>query len=127
MARILLIEDSEEVRRLLARALRHAGHEVAVASGGVEGLRLFRVAPADIVITDIFMPEQDGLETIRDLRREGRPFRMIAMSGGGTAGQMEVLKTARHMGADRVLAKPFRIAELTALIEELMENSSSPN
>ncbi len=124
MARILIIEDTEDIRKLMIRALRRVGHEVVAVSDGAQGLRAFREAPPEIVITDIFMPEQDGLETLRELRREGHSFRTIAVSGGGIAGQMDVLKTARQMGADRVLAKPFRISELTSLVDELLKDES---
>lgn len=123
MSRVLIIEDSEELRRLLCRGLAPAGHEVVAAASGAEGIRLFREKPADVVITDIFMPEMDGLEIIRALRKESQGFRVVAISGGGSMGNVDILRAAKQMGADRILAKPFRIQDLLKIIEEL---SSAP-
>lgn len=116
MSSILIIEDSEELRRLMSRALAAGGHEVRLASDGGEGLRLFRERPADVVITDIFMPDMDGLEFIREIRRDSPKVRIVAMSGGGSMGNVDILRSALHLGADGILAKPFRIQELLNVI-----------
>ena len=90
------------------------GHEVIEANQGDEGLRLYRAKPADLVITDIIMPEMDGIEVIMALRREAPQLKVIAMSGGGRFMQMEPLSMAEPLGAFATLRKPF---ELDAMIE----------
>jgi two-component system chemotaxis response regulator CheY len=109
MARILVIDDEEPIRRLLTRALALEGHEVLEASDGREALRLHRAGPADLVITDILMPEQDGLEVIMTLRREAPGIKIIAMSGGGRFKQTEALHMAEPLGAFATLRKPFAL------------------
>lgn len=120
MGRILVIDDDEGVLQLIRRALRQGGHDVDCASNGEDGLRMFLANRPDVVVTDIFMPETDGLEFIRSLRDTGHAFHLIAMSGGGAAGHLDVLRVARQLGAQRVLTKPFRVAELVGLIRELI-------
>jgi CheY-like chemotaxis protein len=89
MARILLIDDDEPVRTTLRLTLEHFGHTVIEARDGTEGLALFQHANADLVITDIVMPEKDGLEVLRELRRMHPSVKIIAISGpGGTAGRV---------------------------------------
>ena len=114
MARILVIDDEDRIRRMLRAALEMEGHEVLEASQGDEALRLHRATPAELVITDIMMPEKDGLEVIMALRREGPALKVIAMSGGGRFTQMEPLGMAEPLGAFAALRKPF---ELDAMME----------
>jgi DNA-binding NtrC family response regulator len=114
MARILVIDDEEQIRRVLRRALEAEGHEVLEARNGAEALWLHRATPAELVITDILMPEKDGLEVLMALRREAPRLKVIAMSGGGRLGQMEPLAAAKPLGAIAALRKPF---ELDAMIE----------
>src|SRR5437763_15450494 len=85
MARVLVIDDHTEIRELLRLTLQAAGYDVVVAPNGREGLEIHRERPAELVITDIFMPEQEGLETIQELRRQSPRPKIIAMSGGGHA------------------------------------------
>ena len=116
MARILLIEDNDPVRALLRENLELEGHTVIEARNGQEGLDLFRQAGADLVITDILMPETEGLGVLVELRNAQPPVKVIVMSGGGR----DNLATAKLLGAAKVLLKPFPIAVLIAAIEELL-------
>lgn len=109
MARILVIDDEEPIRRLLCQVLVAEGHEVLEASDGKAALKLHRATPAELVITDILMPEQDGLEVIMALRREAPGIKIIAMSGGGRFQQTEALHMAEPLGAFATLRKPFAL------------------
>lgn len=120
MARILLIEDEDVLRRLVARILVAEGHEVIEARHGKEALRLNQAQPADLVITDIVMPEQDGLEVIMTLRRESPTLKVIAMSGGGRFKQMEALEMAMPLGAFASLQKPFQIEDMIQIVRQAL-------
>jgi CheY-like chemotaxis protein len=127
MARILLIEDDESVRTMLRQILIHFGHTVLEARDGKEGMKMFPHARADLVITDIVMPEKEGLEVLMELRREQPPVKIIAMSGGGLGMATDYLHTAKLMGAAKVLTKPFSNEVLMAAINELLpEGLGSP-
>jgi DNA-binding response OmpR family regulator len=91
MSRILVIDDDEQIRGMLRQVLGCEGYEVVEASNGKDGMALFRAAPADLVISDILMPEQEGLQTIRELRREFPTVKIITISGGGPGGSMNFL------------------------------------
>jgi CheY-like chemotaxis protein len=120
MARILVIEDEDEVRGMLQRVLERAGYEVAVAPDGDEGIRLFRENQADLIITDMIMPKKGGMETILDLRSEYPDVKIVAMSGGGRLGPEPYLEIAEGFGAVRIFSKPFRIEELLLAIQRLL-------
>ncbi len=107
LPRILLIDDEELVRLTLAQVLRNASFEVEVARDGAEGIKLFSERRADGVITDIIMPNREGIETIAELRKIDANVKIIAMSGGNRMGSMDFLVIARKLGADEVLKKPF--------------------
>ena len=109
MARILIIDDEESVRVTLSLALESDGHTVVVAVNGEEGMREFRETPADVVITDILMPNKEGIETIMDLRKVRPNLKIIAISGGGRMKNISFLDVAKKMGADVTLKKPFRM------------------
>jgi len=127
MPRILLIEDDNEVRAMLRLTLIHFGHTVIEARNGKEGLELFKHANADLVITDIVMPEKEGLEVLIGLReRQVPPVKIIAMSGGGRQKAADYLRLAKLMGAARILAKPFSNEVLIAMIDELLPNGGAP-
>jgi DNA-binding response OmpR family regulator len=117
MADILVIDDEEALRRLIVRILRAEGHAVREAANGREGLRLFREAPPALLITDIVMPDQEGIETIIELRREAPDFPILAISGGGEG---IYLRMAAGVGATETLAKPFGADELVAAVERLL-------
>jgi DNA-binding response OmpR family regulator len=114
MARILLIDDDDSVRTMLSLTLAHFGHTVIEACNGKEGLELFQHADADLLITDIVMPEKEGLEVLMELRKKRPPVKIIAISGG------DYLHMAKLMGAAKVLAKPFSSDVLIAAIDELL-------
>lgn len=120
MARILIIDDEDQARRMLCQVLDRAGYDVIEARDGVEGLQRFREAPTDLVITDILMPEKEGLETIMDFQREFPETKIIAMSGGGRTGNLNFLEVARRLGAQRTLQKPFGLQEMLKVVHELL-------
>ena len=110
---------------MLARMLTHFGYAVAEARNGRDGLDQFHSAGADLVITDIVMPEKEGFEVLMELKKVKPPVKIIAMSGGGRHSPTEVLHVARHLGAARILAKPFPNGELVAAIEALLAGSDA--
>ncbi|HEX6132828.1 MAG TPA: response regulator [Longimicrobiales bacterium] len=120
MASVLIIDDDDAVRGLLRAALERAGHRVAEGRDGAEGMSLYRRAPADLVITDVFMPGQDGIETIQQLREEFPQSRILAISGGTMTGATGPLTDAKLLGADATLAKPFTIDRLADAVRELL-------
>jgi DNA-binding response OmpR family regulator len=115
--RVLVIDDSAWVREVVRLMLEAAGHEVRVAADGEEGLRAFRRDRADVVLCDLFMPGKEGLETIREFRRDHPGVPVVAMSGGATRGGVDMLPVARSLGACRILPKPFDRASVLAAIE----------
>ena len=121
MARILLIDDDDSVRTMLRLTLAHFGHTVIEARNGKEGLELFQHANADLVITDIVMPEKEGLEVLMELRKRQPPVKIIAISGW-----RDYLHVAKLMGAAKVLAKPFSTNVLIAAIDELLPGGGAP-
>jgi len=122
MARVLVIDDEEQVRTLIREVLEGAGHEVMEAGNGREAMKLFEANPTSVVITDLVMPEQDGLETIRELRRRFPTVKIIAVSGAQQKLNLELLYVAEKLGALRTLEKPFDIRKLVALVEELLKD-----
>jgi CheY-like chemotaxis protein len=121
MPRILLIDDDHDFRSMLRTALEHDGYTVEEAQNGYEGIRRYRAAPADLVITDILMPEQEGLETIRELRQEFPAVKIIAMSGGGRTGNLNFLSLARRFGALLTLQKPFTLQEFREAVHQALQ------
>ncbi len=120
MARILIIEDEESIRKLFRTILEREGYEVDIAADGEIGLRMQRANPADLIITDMFMPEKEGIETIMDLKRENPGIKIIAISGGGAQGNLDYLSIARNLGAAKTLAKPIPRLDLIAAVEEVL-------
>lgn len=125
MARILIIEDDEAVRTMLSLTLAHFGHAVIEARDGEEGLMLFKHNKTDLVITDIVMPEKEGLEVLMTLRKKVPPVKMIAISGGGRQSAKDNLHIAKLMGATRVLAKPVTTEVLMAVVNEVLAGKTS--
>ncbi|HEX9592335.1 MAG TPA: response regulator [bacterium] len=120
MARILLIEDDQQVREVFSELLARAGHDVVPMVNGRDVAKLRDAVAADLVITDILMPERDGLEVICELRRCAPEVKIIAISGGRTIGPALYLESAESLGADRAFAKPVEGAELLAAVRELL-------
>jgi len=117
--RVLVIEDNEDFRKLTLAWFQKYGIEVEGATNGAQGLAAQRARPADVVITDIFMPEMEGIETIDDIRREFPEAKIIAMSGREPLRNFDAFRVARQVGADRTFNKPFRFEELIAAVREL--------
>jgi two-component system, chemotaxis family, chemotaxis protein CheY len=114
--KILVMDDEAEILRLVREILHAAGHQVLCAADGIAGMALFRKEAPEVVIVDIVMPEQEGIETILALRRESPRVKVIAISGAGPVGDVDVLKMARALGADDVISKPFRAQELLSRV-----------
>ena len=107
MANILVIDDEAGVREMLRDTLEPMGHTIVEASNGVLGAQKFREAPFDLVITDIIMPDQEGIETIQQIRQLRPDQKIIAISGGGRTKTVEFLQIAQSLGVDQTLKKPF--------------------
>lgn len=117
--RVLVIEDNEAFRMLTLRWLHSYGIEAEGATNGAQGMAMQRARPADVIVTDIFMPEGEGIETIHDLRRDFPAAKIVAMSGREPLMKFDVLEVAREVGAARTFKKPFRFEELVAAVKEL--------
>lgn len=120
MARILVADDGEDIREILRMMLSAAGYEVLVAPDGESALALMRAEPIDLIITDIFMPGKEGIETIIELRRDFPSVKIVAMSGGGRMGELHYLEDAVKLGAVRSILKPFRADEILAVVREAL-------
>ena len=110
MPSVLVVDDEDQIRQLIRETLEQAGYDVEEAGNGKQGLERYRAKPADLVIMDILMPDQDGLESIMTLRREFPASRVIAITGGSDMiGILNFLDVAKMLGARRTLQKPFEI------------------
>ena len=118
--RILVIDDDVQVLNVLHSALVREGYEVLKASNGKEGMKLYREDPVDLIITDLIMPEKEGIETIRELTAELPKVKIIAISGGGRIGPADYLHMAKMLGAKRTLAKPIERDELVRTVKEVL-------
>jgi CheY-like chemotaxis protein len=117
--KILVIDDDHLVRYTLSKILSSSGYEVVTASDGKRGMAVLRAEHPDGVITDIIMPEQEGIDTIIQIRRERPAIKIIAISGGGRIRNIDFLEMAQSLGADGVLAKPFEADELLSCLISL--------
>lgn len=126
MSLILVIDDEPLMRRTLRTALEQAGHDVLEASDGNDGLAKALAAGPDLVLTDIIMPNREGVETIGELRRAQPDLPIIAISGGGRMGAGVLLELARGLGATRTMSKPIRNADLLQAVRECLEGSAAP-
>jgi len=125
MARILIMDDDELIIKMLRKALETSGHDVVAANNGREGVRLYCSTSFDLVISDILMPEMDGIEAIKALRQRNPELKLIAVSGGGKRLKMDLLKVARILGATATFEKPYDIQELLATVSRLLSPAAS--
>ncbi|MFZ5758490.1 MAG: response regulator [Thermodesulfobacteriota bacterium] len=119
MAKILVVDDEDQIQGLLKRLLGSLGHTVITADNGAVGLKLLSQERFDLVITDIFMPEKEGLETIMEIRRDFPAVKVIAMSGGDSSG-CDYLPLTRPLGANGCLNKPFSQQDIVGLVQEVL-------
>lgn len=121
MARFLILDDDEDFGSIVEMILQMEGHDTAVLKRSEDAAAAQRSRPADVLITDIFMPDQDGLETIQQFRREFPGVKIIAMSGGGdTLRNVSYLFSAQELGAVQVIRKPFERDALLAVVREVL-------
>jgi len=120
MALVLVIDDDPQMRRTLTRLLKANDHHVLDAEDGREGLGMYRGHCPDLVITDLIMPGVEGIETIREIRRQTPEAKVIAISGGGMTQDPRFLRAAQRLGADIVMQKPVKMAELMGAVDSLL-------
>jgi CheY-like chemotaxis protein len=125
MAKILLIDDDEALRNVTVEILNSAGHVVDDAPDGSSGLALYATGRYDLIITDIAMPDMDGLELITNLARNSPVPRIIAMSGDSQFSESVYLPTARHLGVQATLSKPIRSETLLSAVEKVLAGPAS--
>jgi len=125
MALILIIDDESQIRSMLKLMLEREGHEVIEAPDGIEGIRTYRQNPADLIITDLIMPNKDGIGMIIDLKKEFPNVKIIAMSGGGLNKPEGYLKGAQKLGAVCTLTKPIDRDEMLRAIKNVLKSPSS--
>jgi CheY-like chemotaxis protein len=117
--RILVVDDNADMRDSLQMLLQRLGYDSEGARDGQQAMEIQRRRPAHVLITDIFMPGKDGIETIEAFRREWPRIRIVAMSGGGTVATRDYLEVAPEIGADAVLRKPFSLEALTEVLRRV--------
>ncbi len=125
MARILIIDDEPQIRSMLTLMLEREGYEVVEASDGVAGIKEYRQNPVDLIITDLIMPNKDGIGMIIDLKKEFPDVKIIAMSGGGLNKPDGYLKGAKKLGAACTLTKPIDREEMLRAVKETLRNAPS--
>ena len=124
MKKILVIDDDIQLNEMICEILTFEGYEIMSASNGMEGLKLFNKDRPDLVITDIYMPEKEGLETIMEIRQEDKTIKILVISGGCPHMNMsEMFSMAEMFGADAVLPKPFAVEIFLQKVKELLGES----
>ncbi len=124
--KILVIDDERMMRTTITRILQRAHYDIVTANDGADGLARFRREHPDLVITDIIMPEREGIETIRQMLRERPGTKILAMSGGGRMGDVDFLTMAHQLGASDVIRKPFDPRELLDRVRLCLESRATP-
>lgn len=120
MPGVLIVEDDKELREMIRVSLTRRKHTVIEAINGKEAIIHFKPSLTDLVVTDLIMPEEDGLKVIMKLKELKPSLKIIAISGGGKAGPGSYLNLAKALGADAIYSKPFSLNELISKIEELL-------
>jgi CheY-like chemotaxis protein len=120
MPKVLVIDDDAAVRRIVSKMLARAGHETREAADGAEGMRALLRERFELVITDLFMPGQEGIETIGRIREIDTEIPIIAISGSSQDDHFSPLGDAKVLGADRAVEKPFTVEQLLAAVQELL-------
>ncbi len=126
MARILIIDDESQIRSMLRLMLERVGYEVVEAPDGIEGIRQYREKPADLIITDLIMPNKDGIGMIIDLKKEFPKVKIIAMSGGGVNRPEGYLDGAKKLGANRTLTKPIYREQMLTAVKDILKEGTTP-
>lgn len=121
MARILIIDDDEQFRLLLKNRFEREGFETELAPDGKAGMRLYRQGNFDLIVTDIIMPEMEGVEMIRELRKDYPDAKIIAFSGGGLNPPDSILRPVEKLGANYVFAKPFEWDDMLLAVHALLK------
>jgi DNA-binding response OmpR family regulator len=121
--KVLIIDDDVALLRLMSMAFQRAGFTTVAADNGRTGIRLARAHRPDLVVTDIVMPDIEGIGAIRAIKGARRPPKVIAISGAGRGRGMDYLSWAKHLGADEVLAKPFRMSELLEISQSVIAST----
>jgi len=120
---VLIIDDDELMRTFLVESFKLHGYEVRVAKNGHVGIEAYLEQPVDLVITDLFMPEKDGVEVVRTLIKHDPDVKIFAMSGGDSAGgRKDVLEVLEDFGVKKIFEKPFKIAEVLAAAKDILSN-----
>lgn len=122
MARLLIIDDNPEFRAILRTHLETRGHNITLASDGDQGLTVLEGGDIDVVLTDILMPQRDGVEVLRTVKKRWPDLPVIAISGGGWIGAQELLGMAERLGADQVLTKPVRRDDLLKAVDTALQD-----
>lgn len=126
MAQILLIDDEEMVRMTVRQILEMAGHSVTEAHDGEQGIKMLQESLPELVISDLIMPNKEGVETIAEIRGAHPHLPIIAMSGGGRIGATDFLEVAKKIGANRTLPKPFEPEDVLAVVDDLLAAGDTP-
>ncbi len=117
MARVLVVDDDDQVRELFSLGLKHQGHDVTPTGSGTEAMKLVRRGKFDVLVTDLVMPDTEGMEIIMTVRDLSIPIKIIAVSGGGTSGNNTYLDAAKRLGADLTLSKPVSASRLAEAVK----------
>jgi DNA-binding NtrC family response regulator len=125
MERILIIDDEQQIRSMLRLMLERDGYEVVEAPDGIEGIRAYRQKPTDLIITDLIMPNKDGIGMIIELQKEFPDVKIIAMSGGGLNKPDGYLKGAKKLGAACTLTKPIDREKMLRAVKNIIKGTTS--
>jgi len=125
MAKILILDDETSILLMLKKMLERAGHEVEIALNGSDGMELFKKNKPDLLITDIIMPNKDGLEVVLELRKKYPELKIIAISGGGRIHPEGYLPSAKHFGANLIFQKPLVQKEFLEAVSSLLNESGA--